>query len=170
MIDNEVQQDFCNVVFKNLEMETIHQPYKQELKQLHCIVNGYIELLDETLAINYSNITEIRLSKNSLRNIINLGIVVVTLAYRAAIRGGVDPEISFSLSDAYINKLDELDNIEAVNKLMCQAQREYTKMFYLHFSINLIPSYNYRIFQRKLHHMNHIYFYYFYSNAYTINV
>lgn len=130
MIENEVQHDFCNVVFKNLEMETIHQPYKQELKELHCIENGYIELLDETLAINYNNITQIKLSKSPLRNAINLGVVVVTLACRAAIRGGVDPEISFSLSDAYINKLDELDNIESVNKLMRQAQREYTKMVY----------------------------------------
>ena len=109
MIEYDIQSDFCNLLYKNLEMQTIHPPYEQELRELHCIENGDLELLEKTIPQSYDDSYNAILAKNPIRHIKNLGIVVVTLACRAAIRGGIDPEISFSLSDTYINKIESLD-------------------------------------------------------------
>lgn len=57
-----------------------------------------------------------------------MAIIVVTLSCRAAIRGGITPEISFSLSDTYINKIESLDDYNSIEKLMRQSQYEYAKL------------------------------------------
>ena len=93
MIEYDIQSDFCNLLYKNLEMQTIHPPYEQELRELHCIENGDLELLEKTIPQSYDDSYNAILAKNPIRHIKNLGIVVVTLACRAAIRGGIDPEI-----------------------------------------------------------------------------
>lgn len=128
MIEHDIQHDFCNLLYKNLEMQTIHPPYEQELRELHCIENGDLDLLEKTLPKSYDDSYNVILSKNPIRHIKNLGIVVVTLACRAAIRGGIDPEISFSLSDTYINKLESLDDYKSIENLMRQSQYEYAKL------------------------------------------
>ena len=128
MIEYDIQSDFCNLLYKNLEMQTIHPPYEQELRELHCIENGDLELLEKTIPQSYDDSYNAILAKNPIRHIKNLGIVVVTLACRAAIRGGIDPEISFSLSDTYINKIESLDDYNSIEKLMRQSQYEYAKL------------------------------------------
>ena len=128
MIEHDIQADFCNLLYKNLEMQTIHPPYEQELRELHCIENGDLELLEKTIPQSYDDSYNAILAKNPIRHIKNLGIVVVTLACRAAIRGGIDPVISFSLSDTYINKIESLDDYNSIEKLMRQSQYEYAKL------------------------------------------
>lgn len=128
MIEHDIQVDFCNLLYKNLEMQTIHPSYKQELRELHCIENGDLELLEKIIPKSNNDSYNAILAKNPIRHIKNLGIVVVTLACRAAIRGGIDPEISFSLSDTYINRIETLDNYNSIEKLMRQSQYEYAKL------------------------------------------
>lgn len=66
------------------------------------------------------------LAKDTLRHCKNLGIVLVTIAARAAIAGGVMPETAFCLSDSYINKIEEAQNPEAAIALGRQAEYQYT--------------------------------------------
>ncbi|PWE75321.1 AraC family transcriptional regulator [Bacillus cereus] len=64
----------------------------------------------------------ITLSKVSkLRDKKNHGIVMMTLAAKYAIEGNLPSEIAFSLSTLYIQILDQLDNIEFVNRLIEEA-------------------------------------------------
>lgn len=128
MIEHDIQTDFYNLLYKNLEMQTIHPPYENELRELYCIENGDLELLEKTLPKIYNDSYNVILAKNPIRHIKNLGIVVVTLACRAAISGGITPEISFSLSDTYINKIESLSDYKSVEKLMRQSQYEYAKL------------------------------------------
>ncbi|PKJ52583.1 helix-turn-helix domain-containing protein, partial [Bacillus sp. SN10] len=58
---------------------------------------------------------------NQLRNQKNNGIIAITLATRYAIRGNLPSEIAFSLSDLYIQKIEQIDNIYAVNRLIEEA-------------------------------------------------
>lgn len=128
MIKHDIQTDFCNLLYKNLEMQTMHPPYENELRELYCIENGDLELLEKTLSKNYNDSYTVILAKNPIRHIKNLGIVVVTLSCRAAISGGIDPEISFSLSDTYINKIETLNDYKSIENLMRQSQYEYAKL------------------------------------------
>ena len=68
------------------------------------------------------------LAKDPLRNLKNLGIVLVTLASRAAIRGGLSPEISFSLSDSYIQQIEECKDLALVAPLAHKAEFQYAEM------------------------------------------
>jgi YesN/AraC family two-component response regulator len=59
------------------------------------------------------------LSRTSyLRSQKNLGIVTISLATRAAVEGGLYQEVAYNLSDLYIQKLEELEEIKAVIQLM----------------------------------------------------
>lgn len=78
MIEHDIQADFCNLLYKNLEMQTIHPPYEQELRELHCIENGDLELLEKTIPQSYDDSYNAILAKNPIRHIKNLGIVVVS--------------------------------------------------------------------------------------------
>lgn len=62
------------------------------------------------------------LSKGTqLRNQKNNGIIAITLATRYAIDGNLPSEIAFSLSALYIQTIEQLDNMYAVNRLIEDA-------------------------------------------------
>lgn len=52
----------------------------------------------------------------------------MTLASRAAIRGGLMPEISYSMSDVFIQKIEEMTDIVAIYTAIRQFEMEYAKL------------------------------------------
>lgn len=126
-LEKNVLKNFTNTTFENTEANKTHNPYEQELREQSAIENGDIKLLRESIQETYSGEVGI-LAKDSLRNIKNLGIVVITLASRTAIRGGVSPEVSFSLSDAFIQKLEELNDLNTVMHFIRDTEFQYTQM------------------------------------------
>lgn len=67
------------------------------------------------------------LAPEQLRQMKNTFIVSVTLASRAAIRGGMDVEDAFSLSDAYIQKCELLNRPEQLLNLQYSMILEFTQ-------------------------------------------
>ncbi|GAE36380.1 helix-turn-helix domain-containing protein [Halalkalibacter akibai] len=62
------------------------------------------------------------LSKKSfVRNQKNICIAAITLATRAAMEGGVNPELAYTLSDLFIQSLEEFKEIKDIEKLMENA-------------------------------------------------
>ncbi|SFC76618.1 AraC-type DNA-binding protein [Bacillus sp. 491mf] len=71
------------------------------------------------------------LSKTSqLRSIKKLAIAAITLATRAAVDGGLSPDIAYTLSDLFIQKLEELNEYRSVNQLLENAFVELTERVY----------------------------------------
>lgn len=69
------------------------------------------------------------LSKRSeIRNLKNLMIATITLATRAAIRGGLHPEDAYTLGDALIRELEDIYNIQQLKWLEEDALLTFTKM------------------------------------------
>ena len=68
------------------------------------------------------------LAKDEVRHMRNRGIVVVTLASRAAIRGGLLPEIAFSMSDVFIQKLEQETDLSLLLNMMHQFEFKYAEM------------------------------------------
>ncbi|QGQ44899.1 helix-turn-helix domain-containing protein [Metabacillus sediminilitoris] len=63
--------------------------------------------------------------KSQLRNSKNLGITAITLATRAAMEGGLHHEIAYTLSDLYIQNLEELTDMKTVDAFMEQALSDF---------------------------------------------
>jgi len=121
----EIQKHFTDIVFQNQEYSSRHNPYDQEIREVSSIRTGNLEALQKSWAEDYVGDLGI-LAKTPLRSAQNIGIVLVTLASRAAMEGGVMPETAYSLSDSYINKIEEVKNPEAAFQLGRQAEYQYT--------------------------------------------
>jgi AraC-like DNA-binding protein len=125
--DHSIQRDFQRTIFQDAEEGKKHNPYEQELREQASIEQGNVAALDASLAEQYSGSLG-TLSNNPLRNIKNIGIVVITLASRSAIRGGLLPEIAFSLSDSYIQQIEEKQDIPSIQQLTRKAEYQYAEM------------------------------------------
>lgn len=123
----KVQKHFNDILFENHENNVHHNPYDQEMREFGSIENGDLIQLEKSLQED-SDGTIGTLAKDPLRNLKNLGIVLVTLASRAAIRGGLSPEISFSLSDSYIQQIEECKDLALVVPLAHKAEFQYAEM------------------------------------------
>ena len=67
------------------------------------------------------------MADSALRQEKNLIICTATLVSRAAIRGGLDAETAFSLSDDFIQKAELLDNFEALTRLNARMVLEFAR-------------------------------------------
>lgn len=123
----KVQKHFNDILFENHENNVHHNPYDQEMREFGSIENGDLIQLEKSLQEDYDG-TIGTLAKDPLRNLKNLGIALVTLASRAAIRGGLSPEISFSLSDSYIQQIEECKDLALVAPLAHKAEFQYAEM------------------------------------------
>lgn len=124
-IREDIKTRFSDLVFRNREYGKQHNPYDQEVREFSSIENGDIAQLEKSWEEDYAGAVGI-LAKDKMRHFKNLGIVVITLASRAAIRGGLLPELAFSLSDSYISGLEECSTQPEVYSLIRQAEYEYT--------------------------------------------
>lgn len=123
----EIMTDYSNLIFWRQEMDEPHNPYDQELRELSSVENGDLEMLRKSITEDYSGKLG-TLAKNKLRNAKNIGIVLITLASRAAIRGGLLPEIAYSMSDIYIQKIEDMTDSTMIFSRIRQYEMEYTQM------------------------------------------
>ena len=122
-----INQTFHKIVFDNQENTTHHNPYDQEVREFASIRNGDLEMLKKTMEEDYTG-TIGTLASTPLRDCQNLAIVLITLASRAAMEGGVLPEIAYTLSDTYIQKVEELHVPAATVQLAKQAEFHYAAL------------------------------------------
>lgn len=123
----DIQKNFHETVFENQENATHHNPYDQEVREIGSIRNGDLEMLKKTMAEDYTG-TIGTLASTPLRNCQNLAIVLITLASRAAMEGGVLPEVAYTLSDTYIQKIEELHVPAAAVQMARQAEFHYATL------------------------------------------
>lgn len=125
--DAQLGAHFSELVFENQENGKRHNPYDQEFRECASIEQGDLEKLEAAIKEDYLGEYG-TLAKTPIRHTRNLGIVVVTLASRAAIRGGLSYEISYSLSDSTIQKLEECNDIPTLFHIFRSAEFRYAQM------------------------------------------
>lgn len=106
------------------ENEQTHNSYDQERREQACVRRGDVEGLKQTIA----ELAEDRLgvlSKDSLRNLKDIAIVVITLSSRSAIEGGLPPETAFSMTDVFIQQVEEEQDIDKIKPLYRKAEQEF---------------------------------------------
>ena len=105
---------------------TPHNSYSQEQAILRIVRKG------DTAALHtwMERAPAVRggiLAPEHLRQMKNLFIVTATLCSRAAIRGGLDVDDAFSLSDSYIQNCERLDTAERITNLQYHMVLEFTE-------------------------------------------
>lgn len=83
-----------------------HNPYAQELRELDSIRRGDIAALQRCFDETYSGRAGI-LANDRVRQYKNIAICTIANATRAAIEGGLNPELAFSMSDTFIRSIEE---------------------------------------------------------------
>lgn len=128
-IENIVKQKFVSSLFENLENSLKHNSHNKEVRELNSIKNGDVNSLIKTWEEDLAGVHG-RLAKNNERQAKNLAITTLILASRAAIDGGLHPEISYTIVDNYIYELEELKDINKITPLMRKAEIHYTELIY----------------------------------------
>lgn len=126
-MDNSIMENVSALIFDRHEQELPHNPYDQEFREFSSIEQGNIEMLKKSLQEDYTGKIG-TLAKDEVRHMRNRGIVVITLASRAAIRGGLLAEIAFSMSDVFIQKLEEESDPAILLNMMHQFEFRFAEM------------------------------------------
>ena len=103
----------------------IHNTYELEQQLIAIVEHGRLDELKEM----YNTPPTGRMgtmAQDALRQQKNLFICTATLVTRAAIRGGVEKEVAFSLSDLYIQKAELLCNCSDVIELQINMILDFT--------------------------------------------
>lgn len=122
----DIQTDLSNIIFENQEYGRKHNPYDQERREFSSIRNGNVEQLRQSWAEDYIG-TVGTLAHDPVRHAKNNGIVLVTLACRAAMEGGMLPELAYSLSDSYICRIEDTADPHTALMLGREAELQYTQ-------------------------------------------
>lgn len=123
----QIHRRVAEEIFQRQEKEEIHNPYEQELRELYSIEQGDEEMLARSISETYEGDFGV-LARDSLRSHKNLVIGNITMASRAAIRGGVSVEEAFTVADSLIQQLEEIDNIPDVSAFKEEAQYLYVRL------------------------------------------
>lgn len=104
----------------------LHNPYQHEQKKLGSIRAGNLKLLEEGQNEVWPG--EIgQLADNPLRQEKNLSIVVISIACRAAIDGGVAPQKAFSMSDVFISNIERMTQVLPIQAAVVEYEREFAR-------------------------------------------
>lgn len=124
---HNIQQYYTDLVFKNREEGNRHNPYDQEQRLLGCITHGNLRLLESCREEPATGCFG-TLAPDHDRSVRDVCISAITLASRAAIQGGVHPELAFSLCDAYIMKIEQLQDLMDTQSVVEGAQTRFAMM------------------------------------------
>jgi AraC-like DNA-binding protein len=105
---------------------SFHHDLTYEKKILQYIKEGRKEeYIKHWKLTNEDNQYGILAKKSQLRNKKNLAITVITLGTRAAMEGGLQEETAYTLSDLYIQNIEELNDSASVEHYMVEALSDF---------------------------------------------
>lgn len=115
-------------IFEIQEEGRYHTPYSQELREYDSIRRGDIDALKKCIDEAYSGGNG-RLANDMVRQYKNVAICTISGAARSAIAGGLNAELAFSMSDAFIRNMEEnLSDPIKIEQAAREAEYKFTDM------------------------------------------
>jgi AraC-like DNA-binding protein len=115
------------IISDRRESLEFHGLFEIEKQLLSSIRNGdKTAFFNMTLTSNYDG-SGILSNHSRLRNNKNIGICAIALATRAAIEGGLYPEIAYTISDHHIQHIEELHDSRAVEVAIGDALIDFVE-------------------------------------------
>ena len=124
--ERELRERVHETIFARQEEAVAHNPYSQEVIEQGSIRAGDLDGLYRSFQIRYVGKIG-TLAKDPLRSARNLAIVLITLACRSAIQGGLLPEVSYTMADAFTQRVEEMRTEAEAYALGRQAEVEFCK-------------------------------------------
>lgn len=124
---DRIHRQVTSTLFENREHMKIHNPYSQEMRLMQAIETGNIKQLKASWQETYPGELGTT-SKDPFRNGKNLAQYVISASARAAIRGGLQPELVFTLTDSYSQQVDELTDFSILETLVTDVELQLTEM------------------------------------------
>ena len=121
------EKNLNHITFTNREQNARHNPFDQEQREMAAIRSGNIHDLKTAWKENYSGKIG-KLAETPLRQAKNHAIVLVSIASRTALNSGVQPETGYSLSDLYIQQIEQQLTPESAFLLGRQAEYHFTRL------------------------------------------
>lgn len=122
----EVEKSLTRAMFSARENQLVHTPASFEHYVLQAVSDGNIPKLKQAFRSPVSGSVG-RMSHDPIQQEKFTFICFITLVTRAAIGGGLSPELAFSLSDVYCQTVDKLTNISAIAKLSMEMCLDFTE-------------------------------------------
>lgn len=121
-----VGDNFYDDPARAFEKENIHNTLALEQTLVNFVRRGDTATLKKWVE-GFPAIRGGVLATNQIRQYKNTFIVTATLISRAAIRGGMDVDDALSLSDAYIQKCELLNDVDRITNLQYRMVFDYTE-------------------------------------------
>ncbi|MFP7298951.1 helix-turn-helix domain-containing protein [Neobacillus niacini] len=123
----EIEQPDVEIAERRQNIK-VHQDPLAEKKFFDCIREGKTaEVINAMKAFGETGEAGVLSKKSHLRSQKNLAIAGITLATRAALDGGLYPEIAYTLSDLYIQNMEEIHDSKGVDQLLESAFLEFSQ-------------------------------------------
>jgi AraC-like DNA-binding protein len=124
---DKIDEKLSKTIFENVEDGRVHNPFNHEIRERNAIAQGDVAALRTVLSEDFTGRYGV-LASNPLRQEIDIGIVAVTIASRAAISGGVHFETAFYLSDITIQSMEKCTDVETVKQICQNTEFKYASM------------------------------------------
>lgn len=113
-------------LFLQQEYANFHLPYDKEMEFYNAVRNGDFDEVKRTMQPLTS--AELgKLSTNPIRNLRYHLIITIAMITRFCIEGGLNSETAYTLSDIYIQQLDNCTDIEEITTLHREVIFDYTE-------------------------------------------
>ena len=125
-IKQQVEHHRTEKAYGGVQNQPVHNTLQIEETLLHIVRHGDSAALKQWI----STAPPIRggiIAPDQLRQLRNTFIVTATLVSRAAIRGGLSPEDALSLSDAYIQRVEQIETQNEITNLQYSMVLEFTE-------------------------------------------
>lgn len=115
-----------NIIERRENDESLHHEYLIERQIFQCIKDGDpSEVVKNWRKIPDKNFGVLS-KKSQIRSRKNLGITGITLATRSAIEGGLHHETAYTLSDLFIQNIEELTTLQEINTFIDEVYVEFS--------------------------------------------
>ncbi len=126
VVERRVDREHSNALMERKENEAFHDSYYFEQAYYGLLEKGDVSGLTEMMK-SVPQVREGAVASNSLRQAKNIFIASITLATRHAIRGGLDIETAYQLSDSYIQEAERMTDTAAITFLNGNAIFDFTR-------------------------------------------
>lgn len=132
VIDMSMNRDLHQQLFQRREAQMQHLEYHLEFQFYHAVASGDVKkvsqyLMDAKNEQIYSGASYGKLSNNALQNARYHFVVAVALITRICVEQGLNREVAYTLSDLFIQKMDNLQSISSITTLHNEMILDFTK-------------------------------------------
>lgn len=118
--------NYAENLYQVKETQLFNNSLTIEKEIMHFVEKGNLSALSEISQNPYSYEAGV-MANDNLRQEKNAAIIAIALACRAAIRGGINQEMALQLSDIYLQRVEDVTNVESIHKLINKIFLDYTE-------------------------------------------